>query len=79
MNSFSLQDSAIKTLEISLAQKTEELVEFEQRLRKLQEEKILLLREKQELSKQVEALEEQVNLFTVAWLKNTYADYFDYM
>ena len=56
------QDSAIKTLEISLAQKTEELVEFEQRLRKLQEEKILLLREKQELSKQVEALEEQVRI-----------------
>ena len=59
-SSILLKDSALKSLEISVAQKGAELSEWEERVRRLQEEKIALIKEKQELKKQVDALEEQV-------------------
>ena len=59
-SSLLLKDSALKSLEISVAQKGAELSEWEERVRRLQEEKIALIKEKQELKKQVDALEEQV-------------------
>ena len=58
------QDSQIKVLNNSLMQKQDDLLDLEKKVRKLNEEKVTLIKEKQEMHKQIDALEEQVSIST---------------
>ncbi len=44
-------------------QKQDDLLELEKKVRKLNDEKVVLIKEKQEMNKQIDALEEQVTSF----------------
>ena len=59
----SSQDSQIKILTSNLMQKQDDLLELEKKVRKLNDEKVVLIKEKQEMNKQIDALEEQVTSF----------------
>ena len=46
-------------------QKQDDLLELEKKVRKLNEEKVSLVKEKQDMHKQIEQLEEQVNIYYI--------------
>ena len=46
-------------------QKQDDLLDLEKKVRKLNEEKVTLMKEKQEMHKQIDALEEQVSLLNI--------------